>query len=127
MVLLCRTSTASRYESRLLSIISLIFLLRGSLVKGGRPFSVPRSLAGCVRYDEIRGQRVIALKHAKRRTVFRAIRPTHYSSSRQPHRRQSYGFAAAIVSKHYTHASVNICACSHARMFVPPAFVVKAR
>jgi len=102
-----------------LSIILLIFLSRGSLVKGGRPFS----LAGCVRYDEIRGQfAAIALKHAKHRTVFREIRHRHVIPVRGD---QSYGFAAAIVSKHHTHTSVNICA--HARMFVPPAFVVKAR
>lgn len=54
--------------------------------------------------------------------ISRNTPPARYSSSWRP---LSYGFAAAIVSKHHTHASVNICA--HARMFVPPAFVVKAR
>lgn len=40
-----------------------------------------------------------------------------YPSSRRPRRRQSYGLAgAAIVSKHHTHASVNIFARTHARL-----------
>lgn len=93
------------------SIISLIFLTR----KPGKRRKI-FSLADCVCYDEIRGQfAAIALKHARPSNgISRNTRPARYSSSRRPHRRQSYGFVgAAIVSKHHTHASVNIFARTH--------------
>lgn len=106
----------------LLSIISLIFLLRGSLVKGGSHVHFPcrDRLLLCTPWRNSRptARSLWNMRRAERCFAGRSVR---YSSPSSPGNRITSLTVFAAPSKHGTHANVNIpCA------FVPPAFVVKA-